>query len=74
MTLSEAWDRLFWSAIITVFIGLVWLRFLEDAVGACEGPGLIVALLAGILFFAEGQRSARARKRREAEEEAKGEL
>jgi len=75
MTLSEAWDRFFWSAIIVVFIGLVWIRFLESVIGPCDGPGLLVALAVGIVFFATGWRSAAARKRREmAEAEAKDEL
>ncbi|MCC7208279.1 MAG: hypothetical protein IT323_13310 [Anaerolineae bacterium] len=65
MTLSEAWDRMFWSAIITVFIGVVWIRFLESAIGPCDGPGLIVALAAGITFFGVGWRNA-ARKKSEA--------
>lgn len=69
MTLSEAWDRMFWSAIIIVFIGVVWIRFLEDAIGPCDGPGLVVALTAGIAFFGAGWRNAVARKKSEADAE-----
>jgi hypothetical protein len=73
MTLSEAWDRLFWSALITVGIGLIWMRFLESVIGPCEGPGLLAALAVGITFFVTGWRSAAARKQRELDE-AKDEL
>jgi uncharacterized membrane protein len=73
MTLSEAWDRLFWSLMIIIFVGLVWMGLLQD-IAACEGPGLLVALTVGIVFFALGWRSAAARKRREALDQAKDEL
>ncbi len=55
MNLSQAWDRMFWAIMLTIFIGLVWMRFLQD-VAACEGPGLLVALTAGVVFFATGFR------------------
>jgi hypothetical protein len=74
MTFSEAWDRMFWSAIITVFIGIVWIRFLETVVGPCDGPGLLVALTAGIVFFSVGWRNAAARKKSETDAETKDEL
>ncbi|MBL8153984.1 MAG: hypothetical protein JNM70_07355 [Anaerolineae bacterium] len=57
MNLSQAWDRMFWSIMLTIFVGLIWMRFLQD-VAACEGPGLIVAVTVGIVFFATGWRSA----------------
>lgn len=68
MTLSEAWDRMFWSIMLTIFVGLVWMRFLQDYL-ACEGPGLVVAITIGIVFFATGWRSAAARKRQAADPE-----
>lgn len=66
MTLSEAWDRMFWSIMITILVGLVWMRFLQNIL-ACEGPGLVVAITVGVVFFAAGWRSAAAKKRRAAE-------
>jgi uncharacterized membrane-anchored protein YhcB (DUF1043 family) len=68
MTLSEAWDRLFWSIMIAIFVGLVWMRFLQNTL-ACEGPGLVVALTIGAVFFATGWRAAAAQKRRASEME-----
>lgn len=69
MTLSEAWDRMFWSIMLTIFIGLVWMGFLQEYV-ACEGPGLLVAVTVGIAFFGIGWRNA-AEAKRQAEAAAK---
>ncbi|NWF69157.1 MAG: hypothetical protein HXY40_08725 [Chloroflexi bacterium] len=69
MTLSEAWDRMFWMLMLIIFVGLLWMRFVQDTL-ACEGPGLIVAVTIGIVFFATGWRSAAAQKRRAAAEAA----
>lgn len=62
MTLSEAWDRMFWTIMLVIFVGLVWMKFLQ-AILPCEGPGLIVALCVGIAFFYRGWRQAVDRKR-----------
>lgn len=70
MTLSEAWDRMFWSLMLTIFIGLVWMKFLQSVI-PCEGPGLIVAICGGITYFGMGWRNAVARKRKELEAENK---
>ena len=61
MTLSEAWDRMFWSIMLTIFVGLVWMKFLEQ-VAPCAGPGLVVSVCIGIAFFYRGWRQAVARK------------
>jgi hypothetical protein len=57
MPLADAWDRFFWSAIITIFVGLVWLKFL-DPVLACVGPGMVVAAIVGGIYFYLGWRKA----------------
>lgn len=62
MTFSEAWDRMFWSIMIVIFVGLVWIGLLEQAIGPCDGPGLIVAGAVGIAFFYRGWHQARTRK------------
>ncbi|MCB9453052.1 MAG: hypothetical protein H6672_16570 [Anaerolineaceae bacterium] len=59
MTLSDAWDRLFWSIMIVIFIGLVWIGLLEQVIGPCDGPGLVVAVAVGIAFFYQGWHQAR---------------
>ena len=61
MTLSEAWDRMFWAIMLTIFVGLVWMKFLEQ-VAPCAGPGLLVSVSIGIAFFYRGWRQAVARK------------
>ncbi len=66
MTLSEAWDRMFWSIMLTIFVGLLWMKFLQ-AIVPCEGPGLVVSIVIGITFFATGWRKAAARKREDLE-------
>lgn len=68
MTFSEAWDRMFWSIMLTIFVGLVWMKFLQEF-APCEGPGLLVAICVGIAFFATGWRNAVIRKRKEQEAE-----
>jgi hypothetical protein len=70
MNLSQAWDRMFWSIMLTIFVGLIWMRFLQD-VAACEGPGLIVAVTVGIVFFATGWRSAARAARKQSANGAK---
>ena len=66
MTLSEAWDRMFWSIMLTIFVGLVWMKFLE-AVLPCEGPGLIVSICVGIAFFYRGWNQAKTSKASESQ-------
>ena len=58
MSLADIWDRFFWSIIIAIFVGLVWLKFFEDRVGACVGPGLVVAAIVGGIYFYIGWRRA----------------
>ena len=57
MPLADAWDRFFWSVMLALFVGLVWLKFLDPVV-ACVGPGLIVALIVGGIYFYLGWRKA----------------
>jgi len=57
MSLADLWDRFFWSVMVTIFVGLVWLKFLEPY-AACLGPGLVVALIAGGIYFYIGWRNA----------------
>ena len=64
MTLSEAWDRMFWSIMLTIFVGLLWMKFLQPII-PCEGPGVVISIVIGIVFFATGWRTAAAKKREE---------
>ena len=69
MSFSEAWDRMFWSVMLIIFVGVLWLKFLEDT-AACAGPGLVVAIAIGLTFFGTGWYQAQQRQKRE-EAEAK---
>lgn len=69
MNLSQAWDRMFWSIMLTIFVGLIWMRFLQE-IAVCEGPGLIVAVTIGVVFFATGFRRKPQAAAPRAEEEA----
>ncbi len=68
MSLSEAWDRMFWSLMIIILVGLLWMKFLQET-AACESAGLIVAISIGIAFFSSGWFQARRRNIRFQQEE-----
>lgn len=51
MSFADIWDRMYWSFMIVIFVGLVWIKFVEPLGLACFGPGLIVALLVGGAYF-----------------------
>jgi hypothetical protein len=57
MPLADAWDRFFWSVMLAIFVGLVWLKFL-DPVLSCVGPGIVVAATVGGIYFYLGWRKA----------------
>jgi hypothetical protein len=63
MSIADAWDRMFWSIMLVIFIGLLWMRFLQN-VAVCEGPGLMVALFFGFAFFYRGYRQSVQRRQR----------
>lgn len=68
MTFSEAWDRMFWSAMLVIFVGLLWLKYLDDE-ASCEGTGIIFAIAVGIAFFSSGWYQAQRRKQKEEQAE-----
>jgi hypothetical protein len=57
MSLADIWDRFFWSFIVAIFVGLVWLKYLDPVV-PCVGPGLVVAAIVGGIYFYLGWRRA----------------
>lgn len=67
MSLADLWDRTFWSIMVVVGVGLLWIRFVEPYGLSCVGPGLIVALAAGAYFFVSGVRGLRRAARAAAE-------
>lgn len=62
MSLATLWDRFFWSFMLLVFCGAVWLLVFDDRVRYFPG-GLIVGLVVGGSYFVIGVRSLRARDR-----------
>lgn len=62
LSIAELWDRFWWSLIITIFIGLVWLKFLDPII-SCAGVGLIVSVAAGLTYFVVGVRKMIQEKR-----------
>ncbi|KAB2905681.1 MAG: hypothetical protein F9K27_02825 [Anaerolineae bacterium] len=66
MSLSQAWDRMFWSVMITIFVGLLWMKFLQET-AACESIGLVVAISVGIAFFSSGWYQANRQKKRDSQ-------
>ncbi len=69
MSLAELWDRAWWGCMIAIFVGLVWLKFLDPYL-SCLWTGVIVAVACGALYFYVGVRRMRKiRDAAEAEEE-----
>lgn len=56
---SEIWDRFFWSFMVTIFVALVWMKFLQDVV-SFESAGFVVAIGVGVFWFWRGLRKLRA--------------
>lgn len=55
MSIAALWDRFFWSFMLMVFAGLIWLKLVGD--GARYLPlGLVTGLIIGGGYFALGVR------------------
>ena len=68
LSIAEMWDRFWWSLMITIFIGLLWLKFLDPII-SCVSVGLILSSLAGLVYFVIGLRGMIQEKRMEQEVE-----
>jgi hypothetical protein len=64
MSLSKLWDRAWWGFMIFIFVGLVWLKFLDPII-ACVWPGVFIAALCGGLFLYTGIRKMQREKDQE---------
>jgi hypothetical protein len=63
MSIAVLWDRFFWSFMLMVFAGLVWLKVV--GVGARYLPfGLLTGLIVGGAYFVIGVRSMLAARRK----------
>ncbi len=67
MSVAELWDRAWWGFMIAIFVGLVWLKFL-DSVLSCLWTGVVVAFACGALYFYVGVRQMRKKRDLEAKE------
>jgi len=47
---AEIVDRIFWSAVVAIFVGLVWLKFVDPKIEFFPS-GLLVVLLVGLAWF-----------------------
>lgn len=75
MTFSEIFDRFFWSLVLALFIGLLWLIFIDPSFPHIM-VGVALSLLIGGTYFFAGIRKLVREKRleRRLEEEAYREL
>lgn len=55
--MSFAWifDRFYWSMMWTIFLGLLWLRFIQPFI-PCVSVGLIFCIMVGLAYFVIGLR------------------
>lgn len=53
MSVAEIWDRLWWSMVIAVLIGLAWLKFI-DPLFPYIIAGVALALGSGGTYFVVG--------------------
>ncbi len=70
MSIAEIWDRFWWSLMLTVFLGLVWLKFV-DPIFPNIIVGIIVSCAIGTAYFIRGIRKILKIKRHEKEIEQK---
>jgi len=70
MSIAAIWDRLWWSAMLTIFIGLIWLKFV-DPLFPYIAAGFVVSGAVGTAYFVVGIRRMLWMKRREEEIERK---
>lgn len=64
MSITELWDRSFWGFAIAIFVGLVWLKYVDPFV-PCVWPGVIVAAAVGAIYVYVGVRKMRQSRRSE---------
>lgn len=70
MSLGALWDRFWWSLMLAIFVGLLWLKIV-DPVFHSSRVGAAAAFIVGAAYFTVGLRRMLAQKRREQEIEKK---
>lgn len=66
MSLAAIWDRFWWSLMLTIFIGLVWLKFIDPLLPHII-IGIVVSIIIGAIYFITGMRKMMKIKRLEEE-------
>jgi hypothetical protein len=64
MSLSKLWDRAWWGFMIFIFVGLVWLKFIDSFL-PCVWSGVIVAGVCGGVYIFVGVQNMRREKEAE---------
>lgn len=55
LSVAEIWDRLWWSMMITILVGLAWLKFVDPILtGGWIYVGMMLALAVGAAYFIKG--------------------
>lgn len=55
MSLSKLWDRAWWGFMIFIFVGLVWLKFIDPYI-SCVWTGVVIATICGGVYLYTGVR------------------
>ncbi len=55
MSLTAIWERFWWSLLLTIGLGLIWMKFIDPIIN-CVSTGLIVCIGAGLIHFSLGIR------------------
>lgn len=68
MSFTDLWDRFWWGFMITIFVGLLWLKFLDPYL-SCVWSGVVFAVLCGGIYIFTGVRTMRRQAKTRAQEE-----
>jgi len=77
LSVAEIWDRLWWSMMISILVGMGWLKFIDPLLfGEHIYIGIALSLTAGGIYFTYGIcRMVREKKQeKELEEKAYAEM
>ncbi len=64
MKLAVIWDRVWWSTMLTILVGLIWLKFV-DPVYHHGKVGLAASIAVGVAYLAVGIAKMLQQKHRE---------
>jgi hypothetical protein len=70
MSIAAIWDRFWWSLMLAIFVGLVWLKFVDPLLPG-SWLGGVATIGAGVVKFSIGIAKLARQKRRENEIERK---